>query len=168
MGGDHLWEAIGAVGELIGAGAIIVTLIYLAYQVRQARTDASDETRRNRVIGIREIQGWTVNSPAAMRAWSKASGAGWQDLMLRTQSALDLDQEEAELVVTQGAAWVWTHWAQYRSVQSDRDMEELVNIVLAWYTGPPMNILIRDPVFRAWFEPEFLNWLEQTLKERTC
>ena len=29
------WEAIGAVGEIIGAGAVVVTLIYLSTQLRQ-------------------------------------------------------------------------------------------------------------------------------------
>lgn len=31
------WDAIGAIGEIIGAAAVLVTLIYLALQVRQAR-----------------------------------------------------------------------------------------------------------------------------------
>ena len=29
------WEAIGAIGELIGGAAVIATLIYLAVQLRQ-------------------------------------------------------------------------------------------------------------------------------------
>jgi len=29
------WEAVSAIGELIGAGAIIISLVYLAYQLRQ-------------------------------------------------------------------------------------------------------------------------------------
>ena len=29
------WEAVGAIGEIIGAGGVIVTLVYLAYQIRQ-------------------------------------------------------------------------------------------------------------------------------------
>jgi len=31
------WDALGAIGELVGATAVLVTLIYLAVQVRQAR-----------------------------------------------------------------------------------------------------------------------------------
>ncbi len=31
------WDAIGAIGEIIGAAAVLVTLIYLALQVRQTR-----------------------------------------------------------------------------------------------------------------------------------
>ena len=29
------WDAIGAIGEIVGAGAVILTLIYLAAQIRQ-------------------------------------------------------------------------------------------------------------------------------------
>ena len=34
MGGDHLWEAIGAIGEIVGALAVVVTLVYLSFQLR--------------------------------------------------------------------------------------------------------------------------------------
>ena len=39
------WEAIGALGEVIGALAVFLTLIYLAVQVRQ-HTRAMEETRK--------------------------------------------------------------------------------------------------------------------------
>jgi hypothetical protein len=29
------WEAIGAIGEIVGAAGVIATLVYLAYQIRQ-------------------------------------------------------------------------------------------------------------------------------------
>ena len=29
------WEAIGAIGEILGAAGVVVTLVYLAYQIRQ-------------------------------------------------------------------------------------------------------------------------------------
>ena len=38
------WEAIGAVGEILGASGVVVTLIYLAAQVRQ-NTRSMDESR---------------------------------------------------------------------------------------------------------------------------
>ena len=38
MGGDHLWDAIGAIGEILGALAVVATLVYLTIQVRQNTT----------------------------------------------------------------------------------------------------------------------------------
>jgi|GEM_PF-6462052 hypothetical protein len=34
------WEAIGALGEIIGAGAVVVSLIYLAVQIRGQSSEA--------------------------------------------------------------------------------------------------------------------------------
>jgi hypothetical protein len=34
------WEAIGAIGEIVGAVAVVATLIYLANQIRVAGTAA--------------------------------------------------------------------------------------------------------------------------------
>ena len=39
------WDALGAIGELVGAVAVLLTLIYLAVQTRLARI-ASEETRK--------------------------------------------------------------------------------------------------------------------------
>jgi hypothetical protein len=35
------WDAIGAIGELVGGAAVLVTLIYLAVQIRQANSAGS-------------------------------------------------------------------------------------------------------------------------------
>ena len=37
------WDAIGAIGEIVGAAAVVVTLIYVAVQVRQ-NTKSMDES----------------------------------------------------------------------------------------------------------------------------
>ena len=39
------WEAVGAVGEVLGAIGVIVTLVYLAVQIRQ-NTRAMEESRK--------------------------------------------------------------------------------------------------------------------------
>ena len=44
------WEAIGAVGELVGASAVFITLIYLAIQIRNAN-------QANRVVTAARIAG---------------------------------------------------------------------------------------------------------------
>jgi len=40
------WEAIGAIGEIIGAAAVVVTLAYLAVQVRNSTRIARSATRQ--------------------------------------------------------------------------------------------------------------------------
>ena len=39
------WDAIGAIGEIAGAIAVILTLVYLASQVRYAKNATLDQNR---------------------------------------------------------------------------------------------------------------------------
>lgn len=48
------WEAIGAIGELIGAGAVVVTLLYLVKQIKQ-------NTESTNAVGL---QTWQSDSAA--------------------------------------------------------------------------------------------------------
>ena len=38
------WEAIGAIGEVLGAAGVVVTLVYLAYQIRQNTVQLEQNT----------------------------------------------------------------------------------------------------------------------------
>jgi len=49
------WEAIGAVGEIVGATAVVLSLIYLAIQVRQNSNMARAESRLRLVDTWREF-----------------------------------------------------------------------------------------------------------------
>ena len=46
----------GAIGELLSAVAVVVTLGYLATQIRYARLTASDASRQARASGVREME----------------------------------------------------------------------------------------------------------------
>jgi hypothetical protein len=48
------WEAIGAIGELIGAAAVVVTLLYLVKQIKQ-------NTESTKAVGL---QTWQADSTA--------------------------------------------------------------------------------------------------------
>ena len=118
----------GAIGELLSAAAIFVTLIYLATQIKYARLTAMDINRTNRVVGIRDLNG-VIATNADARAVC--------------------------------ANWGYTHWAQYRSLKSSEDEEELKNIVKVWYSENPMSTLLSHDNFRAFFEADFVSWLDE-------
>ena len=48
------WDALGAVGELVGAIAVVVTLAYLAFQIRQNNNLASGAAQRELMSGFQE------------------------------------------------------------------------------------------------------------------
>ena len=158
------WDAIGAVGEIVGAFAVFVTLIYLASQIRYARLTAMDSNRSHRVEAIRDINGLVATSAEVRAAWNKAIGPAYRQLHTDIADSMDLSFDEASLIITQGANWGFTHWAQWRSLKSPSDEKELVNIVRAWYGENPMKALIAHPGFRAYFDEEFVHWLDKTLE----
>src|SRR5262245_61333352 len=50
------WQALGAIGEVIGAGAVLVTLVYLAAQIRQNSQQIATNTRVTRLAAPAETQ----------------------------------------------------------------------------------------------------------------
>lgn len=49
------WDAVGAVGEVLGAVAVFVTLAYLALQIRQTRADLRRSVRQARGEAARQV-----------------------------------------------------------------------------------------------------------------
>ena len=48
------WDAISAISEAASGIAVVISLLYLAIQVRFARLAAADVSRTARSIGVRE------------------------------------------------------------------------------------------------------------------
>jgi len=58
------WDAIGAVGELLGATAVLVTLIYLAVQIRQNTSAVATATYESTMTGFNDINVVVAGNPA--------------------------------------------------------------------------------------------------------
>jgi hypothetical protein len=56
------WDAIGAVSEIIGAAAVVISLLYLAVQLRQGTELARTQYHTNSVTTIAPIQYWKAAS----------------------------------------------------------------------------------------------------------
>jgi hypothetical protein len=84
------WEAIGALGELIGAAAVVLTLFYLARQVREA----SEEARQNQVE-LRRTRYDALNRELARTVSDWGANPEVAEIMLRGhQSPTSLSQPE--------------------------------------------------------------------------
>ncbi len=64
------WDAIGAIGEVVGAGAVVITLVYLALQVREN----SRQLRLTSTLSINSLmnEGFDpiYNNEENMRIWT--------------------------------------------------------------------------------------------------
>ena len=58
------WEAIGAIGEVLGAFAVVMTLLYLAVQVKYAKNATTDATRPLELVEYRiSLSKWQPTMP---------------------------------------------------------------------------------------------------------
>lgn len=62
------WEAVGAVGELLGSVAVLATLVYLAVQVSHAKEQMSRGARGTRSDALRQLLTLSATSTELMSA----------------------------------------------------------------------------------------------------
>ncbi len=98
------WEAIGAVGEIIGAAGVIITLLYLASQLQQ-------NTRALQVTSIdstthagNEIRALIASDPIITEIYFR----GLRD----PESLDDIERERFRLIMTNALWALWNAWAQ--------------------------------------------------------
>ena len=85
------WEAIGAVGEVGGAVAVVVTLVYLAVQVRHASAVAKANAYRNIHQDIGQLFGDVMSDPELYRIWRSG--------LVKGEPLTDEDQEKLGMIL---------------------------------------------------------------------
>lgn len=68
------WDAIGAIGEIIGALAVVATLLYLASQTRQTRTAVESKANLGTVEAHGRFRQALVYNPDLADLIAKANG----------------------------------------------------------------------------------------------
>ena len=130
------WEALGAVGEIVGAVAVILTLGYLAVQIRQntrwLRASIADSHYRG-------VVDWVTNM-ASDRELGRTYFVG----IRRFDELAEEDQRQFFLLLySQLKLYERLH---YQFCQGNIE-EELWNLEAA-----SLHLLIHSPVFEAWWE----------------
>jgi hypothetical protein len=154
----------GAIGEFVGAIAVVATLGYLATQIRYARLAASDASRQGRSSGVIGMMQMAIANPEYRSAWAKAnidSGPWLEELAGR----LGVTPDEADIVSLGCCAWTYLHWSQFRSMKTKEDYIELENLVAEFYSRTPMSVVWNhDPILKAMIDPEFVIWVNGVLE----
>ena len=101
------WEAVGAIGEIVGAIAVFLTLIYLAWQIRNQNRQARDASTQWGVSQFNTLRLATLQNPEAATV-----------MMQGYQSLEDLDPLQQLLFFNTLDFIFATLWAQFQSVQN--------------------------------------------------
>ncbi len=158
------WDAIGAIGEILGAAAVVATLVYLAIQIRYAKDAAADVNRLSRAVGIREMISEQKTVPGLMDAWGRAQGTG--DPLKPLADKLGLNAEETIMVENHCQGWWWIHWAQWASITTQKDLDELRHLISGFYSIPPMSIAWADSPHARLLDPGFQEFVNEIIGEK--
>jgi len=117
------WEAIGAIGELVGSVAVVVTLGYLAVQVRYARGEVVRSVRQNRSDAVMRLEMAQNDGTDLIAIYAKA------DPLLGDNAfgaVVEVLTEQAGLTMEEAMAIIWDQlaWWQYRD-QVVQNIEDL-------------------------------------------
>ena len=160
------WEAIGAIGEILGAITVVLTLLYLAVQVKYAREATIDANRLNRANGIQSmlLALCTNEDLRSSVIQAQGSSAYYDDLAKK----LGISRQQAEILDQSAAYWFWLHWSQFASSTSDADIEELTHLIRNFYSQPQMRSSWEGSTnAKPILEPHFVKFVDQILADET-
>ncbi len=102
------WDALGAIGELIGSLAVLLTLIYLAVQVSHARSELRQSIRQSRFSTYREVFTEPLRNLELLKAICKAEEILTNKIEEITELEAELSLEQARLLrIYQASDWMY-------------------------------------------------------------
>lgn len=135
------WDAIGAFGELVGALAVVLTLLYLAKQISAANRATRAQSFRDVSAQFTELHALVATTPSLALALHKLDNGeallpaeqkqvqatlqlqfiAWSNFYLQ---ATELNQQERIQTIKQGMAsamskpYMWDYWEIHRPLVS--------------------------------------------------
>jgi hypothetical protein len=123
------WTAIGAIGELLGAAAVVASLLYVGRQVQLNARAFRDEAQRNAIEAVREISLEFVRDPILMTL----VGRGGKDA-----SSLDAEERQRFFFTMYNAlkSFEQAHY-QFAQGELDEDTWSGLRVVIQTYVTTP-------------------------------
>ena len=152
------WDAIGAASELVGAIAVIVTLIYLAVQIR-------DSARASRSAAI-------TDATTAVQAWYQELGSNPVAATLFLEGMTDPDSlskaDQFQFVMLVHAVVLGFQRSYFLSQAGTLDVglrDSIGTAIQAVNHLPGMAFYWQNR--KTFFQPEFINWVEGLLERES-
>jgi len=150
------WDAVGAIAELLGAAGVIVSLLYLAAQIRHNTRELDERNRSYRQISLDETAKRYTSFRENVRRDSVLASIwhrGRRDLAeLDEVERLQFDYLAVEMF------WCWGMLYLYRqqNVIDERVMELSVANLHLYAEGRGIRRWWRDSPHRSEYPPEFV------------
>ncbi|MEH6638492.1 MAG: hypothetical protein V7717_04370 [Porticoccaceae bacterium] len=160
------WDAAGAIGEILGAVAVVLTLGYVAIQVRHAKNTTADLNRLERARGVREMALSMIANPQVAHDQIKNWGLDkyYEDL----GEAEGVSAERALAIDWANTYYFWMYWGQYSSTTHEEDLRELEHVIDGLLdTRGMQKTWETSPMTRPLLEPKFVEFVDSILSAKS-
>ena len=158
------WDAVGAIGEIVGAFAVVATLAYLAIQVRYAKSTAADTNRLMRAAGVREMALALAQNDNLRRSMLK--GLDLEAHFRAVGDSLNIEAIDAERWDYVCQYYFWLHWGQYSTTSTQEDIDELKRLIASFYTLPVIKYHWNNSPFgKVFFDDDFVKFVDSAIEE---
>jgi len=158
------WDAISAVGESVGALAVIVTLAYLALQVRVSRSVAADANRLVRTTGVREFCLFAAGNNEVLTTLNKAFPM--QAYLRSFGEKFGFSELEAARVDWMYQSFFWLHYGQFASTNDKMSAAEFDYLARTFYSVPSINYAWENgPFGKSFMDPKFAAYIDALIAQ---
>lgn len=139
------WEAISTIAEIVGAAAVVISLIYLAIQIRQNNRQVEEQIRALRLqaydtagADFSTLRLHVSGNPQRASVWRRAK---------QSYSALEPDERAQANEMLHELMWAYQNiFSRMQGGADDEVLRNLVDINLGHWMG--------NPGFREWWRTE--------------
>jgi hypothetical protein len=150
------WDAVGAVGELVGAVAVIATLIYLAIQVKDSARAARSAAVTDATNAMQQFYSGLGNNPQT------------SELFLRGMANPESMAQESQFqfLMLLHSAFLAFQRSFFLAQEGTLDVglrDSIGTSILTVNRMPGMRFYWRQR--KSYFQPEFIEWVESLLAQ---
>ena len=127
------WDAIGAIGEIIGAIAVVVSLIYLASQLRESNELSRENAYREVQRGLDDVMSELGRDEGLHKAWREALYEG--------KSVSDADRERIGFLLNRGFGSINV---AYHASRKSSDVRK--------FCMERLDVYLSNAVIREWWQ----------------
>jgi hypothetical protein len=153
------WDAIGAVGEIIGALAVLVTLVYLARQIRQ-------NTGALRAAALNS----SIQAASLIRSEMFNSEELSELFLLGSSRPDELDEVQAYRFrnIVSNMLWaIWNFYSQYRYADLSDEAWQSQKYVIVRILSTPGGARYWEQSKQE-FDTQFVEVIDQILTDNKC
>ena len=156
------WTALAAIGQILSAVAVAMTLLSLTMQTRRAEIAASDANRLARADGVISFWLAAMHDPEFREAGLRINPAH-AEWTAEISRRMEISVEDANLLQSETLYWFWLHWGQWNTSTEQKDIEELINMIKRFYTLPWVRLVWEG--HRGWLDARFEAFVDDVLAE---